>query len=264
MNRLELKQIKHKYKAGDACPDFEPNIVEDTLFLENGIPIGFYVSSLPDKLRAYVDIANKEFRSKRVPKSTMKRSTGGVEQYSTIIGAIPRKPHMRRNYTSMSSVHKVRSANAFIKAMMLICRESESLIRDIMPEQYEQQARLIQEYAPRRYQFGKLFTSSISNYNISADFHQDRANIEGAVNVIINKRMSANGGHLHVPDYGLTIASSDNSLLVYPAWKSLHGVTPITPTNKGGYRNSLIFYPLKGFAREKRLEQANDAHIYSK
>jgi len=36
-------------------------------------------------------------------------------------------------------------------------------------------------------------------------------------------------------------------MLVYPDWKNVHGVTPIEPTFEGGYRNSLIFYPLKAF-----------------
>ena len=82
MNRLEMKQVKHSFKVGDECPDFEPNIVEDTIFLENGVPIGFYLSSLAKTLESYVELANAEFRSKRVPKSIMRRSTGGVEQYS--------------------------------------------------------------------------------------------------------------------------------------------------------------------------------------
>ena len=28
------------------------------------------------------------------------------------------------------------------------------------------------------------------------------------------------------------------------AWRNVHGVTPIIPTFEGGYRNSLVFYPL--------------------
>lgn len=41
--------------------------------------------------------------------------------------------------------------------------------------------------------------------------------------------------------------SADNSMLVYPAWRNVHGVTPIVPTREGGYRNSLVFYSLKAF-----------------
>jgi hypothetical protein len=36
-------------------------------------------------------------------------------------------------------------------------------------------------------------------------------------------------------------------MLVYPAWRNVHGVTPIVQTATGGYRNSFIFYPLKAF-----------------
>jgi hypothetical protein len=85
-------------------------------------------------------------------------------------------------------------------------------------------------------------------YNISAAFHRDTGlNIAGAVNVIICKRLNSKGGDLHVPDYNATIGQQDNSILVYPAWRNVHGVTPIVPTHEGGYRNSLIFYPLKAF-----------------
>lgn len=92
-----------------------------------------------------------------------------------------------------------------------------------------------------------MFTSSISNFNISAPFHRDAANIQGAVNVIICKKYNSKGGDLHIPDYGATIGQQDNSILVYPAWRNLHAVTPIIPTFEGGYRNSLVFYPLKAF-----------------
>ena len=92
-----------------------------------------------------------------------------------------------------------------------------------------------------------LFTSSISNYNISAPYHRDTGNIVGAVNVIICKRLNSKGGDLNVPDYDATFGQADNSILVYPAWKNVHGVTPIIPTHEDGYRNSLVFYPLKAF-----------------
>ena len=110
----------------------------------------------------------------------------------------------------------------------------------------KKQAELFKD-VKEEWRFGNLFTSSISNYNISAPFHRDNANIKGAVNVIICKKHNSKGGDLHVPDYGATIGQQDNSILVYPAWRNLHAVTPILPTYEDGYRNSLIFYPLKAF-----------------
>ena len=133
--------------------------------------------------------------------------------------------------------------------MLLTCLESEKMIKDIIPEQYKFQKKCIDENVPDKFKFGNLFTSSISNYNIPADFHIDRANLKGCVNVIITKKHKATGGNLRVPDYDATMDSADNSLLVYPAWRNIHGVTPIMTRDNEGYRNSLVFYPLKSFSK---------------
>jgi hypothetical protein len=262
MKRIDLIKLDHNVKIGDKCDYKVPNITEDSIFYFDNEPIGFYLTKMPDKMCKLADIANAELKSNNVPKtfldrmetvqlskSGMKRSEArkiGVSQMSTIIGSVPPKPVMRRNYATISSVHSVKSAQTFIKAMLLLAKESEQLIKEILPKQYEQQIELFKA-VPDKWKFGNLFTSSISNYNISAPFHRDTGNIVGAVNVIICKKFNSKGGDLHIPDYNATIGQQDNSILVYPAWKNVHGVTPIKPTHEGGYRNSLVFYPLKAF-----------------
>lgn len=263
MQRIDLVQVEHSVKIGDNCEYKEPNVTEDSVFYLDGQAVGFYLTKMPDKMCKLAELANAEFRSNGVPKSVMTRKiTDGknengsykyknvVEQYSTILGSVPPKPHMRRNYETISSVHSVKSAQTFIKAMLLLAKESEHLMKDILPQQYAQQVELFKQ-VPDQWKFGNLFTSSISNYNISAPFHRDTGNIVGAVNVIICKKHNAKGGDLHVPDYNATIGQQDNSILVYPAWRNVHGVTPIIPTYEGGYRNSLIFYPLRAFVNKK-------------
>jgi hypothetical protein len=256
MKRIDLKKVEHNIKIGDVCGIIEPNVTEDSIFYDNGEAIGFYIKNIynySEKLGKLADLANVELRSKNVPKSEMKRSSGlhntdkEVLQYSTIIGSVPPKPHMRRPYPTISSVHQVKSAQTFIKAMLLLCKESEQLINQITPHIYERQKQIIETNIPKKWRFGDLFTSSISNYNISAPFHRDAGNLEHCVNVIIAKKQNATGGNTTVPDYNATVDSSDNSMLVYPAWRNVHGVTPIIPTAKDGYRNSLVFYPLKAF-----------------
>jgi hypothetical protein len=218
---------------------------------------------MPEKMCKLADLADKELRSKNVPKSMLNRKpTDGwdeekgiwkykneVSQWSCILGGVPPKPHMRRPYPTISSVHQVKSAQTFIKAMLLLAKESEKLIAEVMPSQYQRQKELFNQ-VPDEWKFGSLFTSSISNYNISAPFHRDTGNIKNTVNVIITKRRNSKGGNLHVPDYGATIDQCDNSILVYPAWRNVHGVTPIEPTFEGGYRNSLVFYPLNAFVNK--------------
>ena len=262
MKRIDLITVEHNRKIGQECEYIEANVNDDCIFYADGEPIGFYMKQMPEKMCKLADLANIEFRSKNVPKSVMARAGKlralqmgkpkeeanaiDVEQFSTIIGSVPPKALMRREYKNRSSVHGVKSAQTFIKAMLLLANESEKLIEQILPKQYEQQINLFKEI-PDKWKFGKLFTSSISNFNISANFHRDAGNVVGAVNVIICKRLNSKGGDLHIPDYNATIGQVDNSILVYPAWRNVHGVTPIVPTFEGGYRNSLIFYPLKAF-----------------
>ena len=263
MKRIDLIQVEHNRKMGGVCEYIEPNVTEDCIFYADGEPIGFYMTKMPENMCKLADLANAEFRSNNVPKSIMSRATVAtkeaydlmkidksgkqrVDQYSTIIGGIPPKAQFKRPYPNLSSVHLVKTAQTFIKAMLLLAKESEQLIKGILPKQYERQVELFKD-VPEKWRFGNLFTSSISNYNISAPFHRDTGNIVGAVNVIICKKFNSKGGDLHIPDYNATIGQQDNSILVYPAWRNVHGVTPITPTFEGGYRNSLVFYPLKAF-----------------
>jgi hypothetical protein len=256
MKRIDLIEVKHNRKIGEACEYIEPNVTEDCIFYVDGEPIGFYLTKMPEKMCKLADLANVEFRSKNVPKTEMARGVSSemmakgiknkLSQYSTILGSVPPKPHFQRPYAQRSSVHGVKTAQTFIKAMLLLAKESEQLIKEILPKQYEQQIELFKE-VNEKWRFGNLFTSSISNFNISAPFHRDTGNIVGAVNVIICKKHNSKGGDLHIPDYNATIGQQDNSILVYPAWRNVHGVTPIIPIHKDGYRNSLIFYPLKAF-----------------
>jgi hypothetical protein len=253
MKTLELKQVQHQVKVGDVCGDIEPNITEDTLFVDQGVAVGFYLKELTGRIKELANVANAELLSERVPKSEMRRSSGlrdtefEVKQYSTIIGSCPPKPHMKRPYPAISSVHQVKSAQVFIKAMLLLCKEAENLVSQFVPEIYSAQKKIIEDKVPPQFRFGTLFTSSISNFNIPAPFHRDAGNLENCVNVIIAKKVNARGGNTTVPDYDLTVDSRDNSMLVYPAWRNVHGVTPIRPTAENGYRNSLVFYPLKAF-----------------
>ena len=266
MKTLKLKQVEHDVKIGKDCPYYEPNITEDCLLEVDGDIIGFYikdVSKYSTKLSQLISISNKEFKSDNVPKSLLERSDvfakvykegltrkeakkQGTIQMSTILGSVAPKAHMRRPYPTISSVHREMKANTFIKAMWAASVESEKIIKQLTPKIYKTQLELFKD-VDKKWRFGNMFTSSISNFNIAAAYHRDTGNIVGAVNVILTKRNNSNGGSLNVPDYNVTFEQSDNSMLVYPAWKNIHGVTPIIKTSEDGYRNSLIFYPLKAF-----------------
>tara|TARA_R110002020_G_scaffold2721_3_gene12785 strand:- start:321 stop:1130 length:810 start_codon:yes stop_codon:yes gene_type:complete len=266
MKTIKLQKVDHNIKMGKECPYYEPNIKEDCLLEVDGEIIGFYINNVDDynkKLTKLIAIANKEFRSDNVPKSNMARATvpnkeqyelmkrgltdkKRVSQYSTILGGIAPKAQFKRPYPNQSSVHTVKSAQTFIKSMWGACLEAERIIKKLTPHIYERQINLFKD-VKNEWKFGTIYTGSISNFNIAAPFHRDTGNIVGTVNTILTKRNNSQGGCLNVPDYNVTFEQADNSMLVYPAWKNMHGVTPIKQITEDGYRNSLIFYPLKAF-----------------
>ena len=239
MKILKLQQVEYNIKIGKQCPYYEPNVKEDCLLELDGEIIGFYIKDVTkysERLNLLLAVADKEFRSSNVHKSKMDRSNVlaiqqanpgmtrsqarelGTSQMSAILGSIPPKPQFKRNYATISSIHKEPKSQTFIKAMWGACIEAEQIIKKLTPHLYKRQVELFED-VKKEWRFGNMYTSSISNFNISAPFHRDNATFEQA----------------------------DNSMLVYPAWRNVHGVTPIKPIAENGYRNSLIFYPLKAF-----------------
>tara|TARA_R110000744_G_scaffold315533_1_gene422398 strand:+ start:1114 stop:1923 length:810 start_codon:yes stop_codon:yes gene_type:complete len=267
MKIVHISNNGSEIRTGTRVGSIEPNIFDDCQLIENDEVVGFYISDVnkySQKLVKLMTLANSELRTNRVPKSLLERSdvfsavykdgktrkqakAEQTVQYSTIIGSIPSKPHMRRPYHNKSSVHSVESAGKFIKAMRLAAGEMESLIKLICPDMHQKQI-LAMKSIPDKWKFGELFTSSISNYNISAPIHIDKGNLIPSYNCIYTARQNSKGGCLYVPEYDAVFEQPNNSLLVYPAWRNKHGVTDIIPTHDGGYRNSLVFYALKAFA----------------
>jgi len=258
---LTLTPIKRTLSIGDEVGNIKPNISDDCILVDpDGSHVGLFIKKLPADLQNLVNIADTEILTDRVPKTLMdrkrplpslangKRRYLVVSQYSTILGSIPPKPHMRRPYASRSSVHAVKSAETFAKAMNAAGQKAFQLVEKYIPSVADFHKERIEERVPKKWRFAKYFTSTISNCNISAPVHQDHANVKGGVNIIITKRRNSKGGNLHVPDYGATFEQTDNSMLVYPAWRNMHGVTPIIPTYQKGYRNSHVWYVLDSFA----------------
>jgi len=255
MKKIELKKKYQDPKTGSNCTDLNPTINQSCIFTVDGQDIGFYIHNvheISDKLANLVKLVDYEFLSDRVPKTMMARATGKnrIQQYSTILGGIPPKPAFKRNYVSMSSVHNYESATNFIKAMILLLRESCKIYEKILPEMYQQQQDYFDSNVEKKWHFGGCpFTSTISNFDIAAPYHIDKRNIKNTCNIIFNRKINAIGGDLSVPAYGHVIESADLSMIVYPAWRDMHGVTPIKKLQKNGYRNSHIFYPLQAFVK---------------
>lgn len=252
--------------------NLEPNITESCLFEDEDGIVGFYISAkdMPERLKKIATLANNELLSKNVPKTMMSRILKKEEgqekadttpQFSTIIGAVKPEAFKKRYVPGLSHVHLHKPAERYIKLMTLFAEECEKLIKEVTPDLYEKQKELLKD---QQIKIGNLWTSSIANFNGACNTHLDGANIKGANNIIYFKRANSEGGNLHVPDYGGVVDSANDSLVFYPAYKHIHGVCDIKPLKEGGYRNSLVLYPLRikyGPGGEKGADQENKESI---
>ncbi len=257
---VTLTPVTPTLKIGDTCPTIEPNVTESCILVDpDGSPVGLFLKELPKQITNLCNIADFELRSDAVPKSMMtrakplgvdangKKQYQRIQQYSTILGSCAPKPHMRRPYPSRSSVHSNKTAKTFVKVMNALGEQAFRHVTQFIPDVTLSHTKAVNNRVPDKWRFADHFTSTISNCNIAAQIHRDNANVKQAVNLIVTKRRNSTGGNLHVPDYDATFDMTDNSLLVYPAWRNSHGVTPIIETHPGGYRNSHVWYALDGF-----------------
>ena len=257
---LDLSESRVKHRVGAKIPAIQPTITRSCILRDpDGAPAGLFLKELPEELSQVLAVANRELRSSRVPKTKMNRTTtvkdaNGrmtsptvLSQWSTILGSCAPKPHLGLSYARRSTVHGQPSANLFVKAMVKAGRLSMRLAEYHIPQVYRRHVEVVRESCPAKWLFADYFTSTISNCNSSAPIHRDNGNVRGAINVILVKRRNSRGGDLHVPEYGATFDQTDSSMLVYPAWRNYHAVTPIEATHRGGYRNSFIWYALKAF-----------------
>ena len=56
MKRVDLVPVEHNRKIGEACEYIEPNITEDCIFYDNGEPVGFYLTKMPEKMCKLAEI----------------------------------------------------------------------------------------------------------------------------------------------------------------------------------------------------------------
>jgi len=93
----------------------------------------------------------------------------------------------------------------------------------------------------------------VINQSSALPYHRDGSNFDtwSAMPVV---RRGMDGGHLHMPEYDITINCRDGWALWFNGHAYVHGVTPMKSRAKDGYRYSIVFYAKRGM---------KDCHTYA-
>jgi hypothetical protein len=200
--------------------------------------------------------------------STMRASTGQRNRSRTF-GMAPRKAMIKRE--SCRPTWLAMNQPAEHDALVALAGQLQAQLQDFAPAAFARDQKVMGEVDPEwRIAEGSMWTSGIVNRASALPYHRDRLNFPTWSAMPVFRRGMA-GGHLHLPEYDITVECRDGWCVFFPGYEHLHGVTPMHETVKGGYRYSVVYYALRGMkdcwsyamelgeARRKRTEREDHA-----
>lgn len=246
----EIKRVMTKKEAdeivGAVVTDQDPNVNEAGIYrdADTGEAILIYApypGPVTGLRKAVLDTSY----------STTLRASG-TRNASRTFGFTTRSAVLQREACTPSSL-----AWESPEAQMTLNQTAEDLatfLLNELPEVWEQSHREIQQVLPEwRMTEDSLWTSGIINQSSALPYHRDGANFDtwSAMPVV---RRGMDGGHLHMPEYDITINCRDGWALYFNGYAYVHGVTPMKTRAKDGYRYSIVFYAKRGM---------KDCHTYA-
>lgn len=163
---------------------------------------------------------------------------------SRTFGAAPRKPAMRRDGCRMTALFSDEPERH--KVLQGFADQLGATIKAVDPRIPERDRETLGVVKPEwRMGEEELWTSGVINQSATLPYHRDNFNFKtwSAMPVV---RRGMRGGHLSIPEYGVTLACADGTASYFCGRELVHGVTPMTKVQDDGYRYSVVYYALRG------------------
>lgn len=232
--------------VGETVGESEPNVFEAGIYRdrETGEAILVY-APFPAKVTALRKaVLDTEY-------STTLRSSG-TRNRSRIFGFTTRSAVLQREACTATSISWEKpDAQITLNETASVLGE---YLREQLPEVFEHDYQEVSQVLPEwRMTEDALWTSGVINQSSALPYHRDGSNFDtwSAMPVL---RRGMDGGHLEMPEYGITINCKDGWALWFNGYAYVHGVTPLKPRTKDGYRYSIVFYAKRGM---------KDCHTYA-
>lgn len=261
--RKILTPDQTKALRGEKVPDYDPDTmvmipspapgevvwVHD---LETKAPLAF-ITRLPEHLRSELRVACMTTEMIGVPRTG--KGMGRNSAASRIFGWMPKRIMAQREScraSVMATVHPEQH-DAVVRLASYLSAE----LRSRYPERAAQDAATLdaEELAHEWRMADSLFTSGVINKSFQLPYHYDAQNFH-TWSAMPTLRRGMEGGHLHLPEYGLVFPCADGDVTWFCGRENLHGVTPMAPRRSPGgltrkvnmppYRYSVVFYSLQG------------------
>lgn len=164
---------------------------------------------------------------------------------SRTFGFAPRKPTMQREscrYTALAVDDP--EAEGILERFATTLGET---LREVDARAADSNAAVLDDNVLPDWRIGEkgLWTSGVINRTAQLPYHYDAFNFP-TISAMPVMRRGVRGGHLSIPEYGLTVECRDGWTLFFCGHDLIHGVTPMTTTSPDAYRISVVYYALRG------------------
>ena len=245
MQHLRLTQLSdwHKPAPQTYAPTPDHVIEGDVVFLnDHAMPVGCMV-----ELKGRDNLLQQMARELRYKVkwddtsiSTSQSRMSGIRTISRVFGFTEPKPLRRRYGGSVALLHY---ENERLSRMLEdLTPDLWDLLVYAAPDAAADHYNLVDDRVHKDWWFGGMpWTSGVINRASLLPYHRDSGNIAGTWSAMLCLRRGVEGGHLTLPQYGVTLAIPDHSVTIFNGQQIWHGVTPMTVTGQG-YRFTMVWY----------------------
>lgn len=176
--------------------------------------------------------------------SSSQSRLSGIRTVSRVFGFTEPKPLRRRYGASAAAIHRQHPAmTGYLEAVTPALWE---LFERVSPFQAAEHELLVDGNIHQDWHFaGSPWTGGIINNRSILPYHRDAGNVKDTWSAMLAIRKGVDGGHLHLPEYGITLDIPHASVTIFNGQATWHGVTPFAH-REGGHRFTLVWYAKRG------------------
>lgn len=225
--------------VGEFVEEIPANVRAEGIYVDadSGDPV-LAVSSFPGDLAAFRRAVLSIHWNKTY------RGSSGIKNTSRTFGMAPRKHMLQREscrpaslYHEQPDVHEILDRTA---------TELSEWVGSNLPDVDATDRETVEPVLPE-WRIGEdtIWTSGVVNLTSQLPYHRDGANFSSWSSMPVVRR-GTRGGYLNLPEYDATVACRDGTVVSFPGWRLVHGVTPIRKVEPDGYRITTVYYSLQG------------------
>lgn len=231
-----MPQTKHEHARSTANLIDEPCVLRDSKTNEL-IAAQLKLRSQSDDLAKIVERLIKFDLD--VPMDTARLS--GIESRNRVFGTV--EPNKLRRRVACSAARLDKENPRLLAALTELANQGIEQWCEIDDATFTAHKNLVETKIHPDWLLGETgFTSGVINFTAALPYHKDSGNIPGSWSMMLALRSNVEGGHLHLPEYDVTLGIFDRSITFFNGQAVWHGVTPFHLNKKTAHRFTIVFY----------------------